>query len=94
MWTNLSTTINNSFSGNVEYVPVVFQNSDLAAGVLNIPHGRDTLFVIPEAIYNPSGVLQDQSGIFTIMDSNNVKYEFGGNLETGKYLFIFKFLYL
>lgn len=95
MWTDFNRTINNSFPGPVEHVPVAFENSDLTAGhELILRHGRNTLFVIPEALFNADGILQDQAGIFQIVDENNCKYVFSGDLETGKYLFIFKFLYL
>jgi hypothetical protein len=95
MWTTISTTINNSFTGKPEYVPVAFQNSDLnESHELILKHGRNTLFCIPEALYNSEGFLQDQSGIFQVIDANNCKYQFSGDLEEGKYLFIFKFLYL
>jgi hypothetical protein len=95
MWTTFNKTINNSFQGPVEYVPVAFDNTSLTAQKeLILHHGRGTLFVMPEALYNADGYLQDQSGIFQIIDENTCKYEFSGNLEAGKYLFIFKFLYL
>lgn len=95
MWTNLVTTINSSFTGQTEHVPVSFENSDLDANnELILRHGRNTLYVIPEALFSASGQLQDQAGIFTILDANTCKYTFSGELEAGKYLFIFKFLYL
>ena len=95
MWTNFDKTINNSFTGQTEHVPVAFENATLSeTGELVLRHGRGTLFVIPEALFNSDGILQDQSGIFQIIDENTVKYIFSGNLEAGKYLFILKILYL
>lgn len=95
MWSNLTTTIYSSFQRSSEHVPVAFDNNDLDANKdLILHHGRNTLFVIPEALFDADGILQSQAGIFQVVDANTCKYSFSGDLASGKYLFIFKFLYL
>ncbi|MBN2215011.1 MAG: hypothetical protein JW723_12285 [Bacteroidales bacterium] len=95
MWSLLNTSINNSFSKQGQYVPVPFDNTDLNENKeLVINHLRSADLVIPEALFDADGILQDQSGIFQIIDKNTCRYTFSGDLEPGKYLFILKVLYL
>lgn len=88
------TNVSGSFSNAGEFVMITFDNSNLVDGALVLNHLRDVSLVIPEALFNEDGILQDQSGIFQIVDANTCKYTFGGPLEDGRYLFVFKFLYL
>jgi hypothetical protein len=94
MWDDILNTTMNAFQPTVSWLPVTFQNSDLVSGELTIRHYRNTKLIVPVALFNADGVLQDQAGIFQIVDEFTAKYTFAGNLEAGKYLFIFQFLYL
>lgn len=83
-----------SFTGQTQHACVTFSNDDLVNGALVLNHLRNASLVIPEALFNADGILQDPAGIFEIIDQNTCKYTFSGDLEAGRYLFILKFLYL
>ena len=93
MWENIANNLTNAFQPSIGWLPVAFQNSDLVGGELVIRHYKNTRFVVPIAFFSPDGILQDQSGIFEIVDEFTVKYTFSGQLGSGKYLFIFQFIY-
>jgi hypothetical protein len=67
-------------------------NGDLNSGdnySYTINHGNNTLFV-GVALYDSDGVQQSTDGIFQIIDSNNVKFTFNGEIAgTWRYILTF-----
>ena len=83
-----------NFAPQAEMSAVSFSNADLTEGTLTVNHLRNASLVLPMGLFNSDGILQDPAGIFQIIDENTCKYTFSGDLELGRYLFVFKFLYL
>lgn len=69
-----------------------FSNIDLNVGdnySLTINHAKNTLYV-GVALYDNNGVQQSTNGIFSIVDSNNVKFTFNAPIEgTWRYILTF-----
>lgn len=69
-----------------------FQNVDLNAGdnySLTVAHGNNTL-AVGVALYDNNGVLQSTSGMFEVIDVNNVKFTLNGAI-TGTWRYILTF---
>jgi hypothetical protein len=74
-------------------LPIRFSQSDLnASHELIIQHNRGTVLVIPHVMYSPDGIKQDEAGIFQIVDDDQCKITFGGDLPTGNHLYIIEFI--
>jgi hypothetical protein len=74
-------------------LPIRFSNSDLnASHELLINHYRGTVLVIPHVMYDPDGIKQDEAGIFQIVDDDQCKITFGGDLPSGNHLYIIEFI--
>lgn len=70
------------------------ENRCLVNGVLTINHGKGTKIVIPVAFFDPDGIQQLTSGLYSVVDDKLGSIDFGGNLSAGKWLLILQFIYL
>lgn len=78
--------------GSSTPLKATFINGDLDSGdnySLTINHGNNTSYV-GVALFDDNGVQQSTNGIFTIVDSNNVKFTFNAPI-TGTWRYIITF---
>lgn len=73
---------------NLGYIHLTFTSADLSANTLTINHAKNTR-IVKLFVYNPGGQYQPVQP--TIIDSNNVSINFGGDIEAGDWEYILEY---
>lgn len=81
-----------AITGSATPIKATIENADLNVAdnySITINHGNNT-FYVGVALYDNNGVQQSTNGLFSVVDSNNVKFTFNAEISgTWRYILTF-----